>query len=186
MLIATQITPFRTFFAKQTYGLVLDCGSGTGEYHPFLGGQRIVSLDITSEQLKSVEGEKVCADAARLPFKDNTFDCIWSCGALQYFRVDIAEVIAEWKRVTKHSGKIYILTPNRDSPFDRVKKRLGMRGWKDLGPVERLYSPSELERFGKVYGEVRFLPFLDRLWKNKPSWAHTLMLEITVSKEQRS
>lgn len=183
MIGPTEQSQFRIDFARRTFGRILDCGSGPGVYQQYFGSKDIVSLDALFSQLETVPGTKVCADAGRLPFKDNTFDCVWSCGVIQYIDVPIEAFLKEWVRVCKPGGKIYILTPNRPSLIDWMKVRLGMKGWASQGPVKKLYSYSELSRFGKVYGEIRFLSWLNKFLWVCPVMAHTIMLEIDITKD---
>ena len=82
----------------------------------------------------------------------------------------------------KTNGKIIITIPNPDSPWSKYIKMLGMKVWEDNkngNTIYNLYTVKQLEKYGKLSGEVRFLPtFLDRLVRNRPRIWHTMMLEI--------
>lgn len=56
-------------------GRVLDLGCGAGFLEEFLPGA--VALDIDPECLRKVDGPRVLADAARLPFRDGVFDTVF-------------------------------------------------------------------------------------------------------------
>lgn len=114
-----------------------------------------------------------------LPFPDNTFNGIWSCSVLEHVVINF---IPEAIRVTKIGGIIYILTPNRYSPYDPIKRLFGLDDWytSDKGHV-RLYSISELEKYGRIYGEVWWAPILDQVARVIPFLGHTIMLKICVS-----
>jgi len=182
MLGPSKITFFRIEFAQKVSGCVLDCGSGTGEYHKYFNTGDIISLDLTFSQLCNLPGKKVCANAVSLPFQDNVFDVLWACAFIQCIPQDISVYISEWKRVVKPGGKIYILTPNRESPFDFLFRFLHLKNWASYEGTQRLYSASDLAKYGKVYGEIWFLPWLRRLLRSFPSLGHTLMAEIEVKK----
>ncbi len=183
MLGPTWVSSFRIKFARKTSGLILDCAAGTGTYQQFFGSRRIVSFDLHVNQLSNISGLKVCGNAVHLPFKDNIFDTLWACGLVQYIPLPLDQYLSEWVRVTKPDGRIFIFTPNRDSLFSKISPVFGHQHWEELHNVVRLYSVAELRKYGKVYGEIRFLPFLNLLTQRIPSLGHTLMLEMTVAKK---
>lgn len=175
----SQVTRFRIKCAGQLKGLILDLGAGEGSFAHYLPPDAI-SLDIDLENLKKLPGKRVLASAARLPFKSDTFDGVWSCAVLEH----VAEnYIPEAIRVTKIGRKIYILTPNRNSPFDPVKRLLGLGDWTSNPGHVKLYSVKELCQFGRVRGEVYWAPGLDQLARIWPALGHTLMLCVDVTKE---
>ena len=53
-------------------------------------------------------------DAERLPFKDNTFDLVWSSGSIEYWP-DPVTALAECRRITKPGGQVLIVGPNYPS-----------------------------------------------------------------------
>lgn len=178
MLPPTKITPFRVGYARRLTGKILDCGAGTGAYRSYFSSSDIVSLDYTLSQLRNVPTPKLYADASNLPFKNDVFDGVWNCGVLQYLEGDLRDIINNFIRVTKPNGTIYVLTPNRKSIIDKIKRCLRLPGWASQGPVKKLYSVEELKPFGQVTGEISFLPFLNPLLKAFPGLGHTLMLVI--------
>lgn len=180
MLGASKVTSFRLSFAKRLSGVILDLAAGNGTYHQYFHGD-IISLDLTFSQLREVEGKKVCADAAQLPFKDNTFDNVWACSLIHYINADLCDYLHEWIRVTKSGGRIFVHTPNRKSPAD-VIFRLFHKGWASREKVVRLYTVAELLKYGCVYGEMWFLPILRGFIKAHPRLGHTLILEVRVAK----
>ncbi|MFC1703610.1 class I SAM-dependent methyltransferase [Candidatus Omnitrophota bacterium] len=178
----TKITDFRINFAKNASGRILDCAAGQGAFQQYFSSDDIISLDLSTGQLKNLKKKKVCASATLLPFKDNVFDTVWACGLVQYIRESLEAYLSEWIRVTKHGGKIFVFTPNKISPFNFLCNLLGHKSWDRREGVVRLYAPTELAQFGKVYGEIWFLPFIKNVTARHPRWAHTEMLEITVKK----
>lgn len=172
------VSTLRIQTAQSLGGMVLDCGGGLGAYLPYFTAHRVIVLDIALEPLSRLRHPyKVCSDACVLPFKDAVFDGVWACAVAQNLPVPIGELIKEIRRVTKPGGKILILVPNGSSIWDKLKRIVGMQTWKDLSGVRWLYSPSDLSPYGKVVGEVRFLPG-ERCLRRFPRLCHTLLLEI--------
>lgn len=55
-------------------------------------------------------------DITKLDFKDNTVDLIYSSHVLEYFdRVEVIDVLNEWKRVLKSNGILRIAVPDFES-----------------------------------------------------------------------
>lgn len=177
----SEITKYRIACAKKMTGRVLDVGGGLGCYLPFFHASHVTVLDIDKETLDRLDhDDKVVADATDMPFDDNSYDNIWACAVCQYF--DIDKFIEEAKRICVRGGYIYILVPNAKSPWDKMKKLVGMKTWSDQEGVFKQYTVDELKKYGKVYGEIRFLPF-EQLFRCCPGIGHTLMLEIINDKE---
>jgi SAM-dependent methyltransferase len=172
------LSPCRIAAAASLRGRILDCGGGLGEYLPYFVDSRPVVFDISLPALGSLRhGEKVCGDGSALPFADNSFDGVWACAVAQYLHLD--SFVAELKRVTRPGGRILLLVPNGRSPWDWLKKLAGMDGWWDQENIVTQYSVDELAAYGKVIGEIRFLP-MDRLFRRFPRLCHTLLLEIGI------
>ncbi len=159
-------------------GRVLDVGGGLGEYLPYFNASHITVLDYDEETLDRLKhDDKVVADAVHTPFQDNLFDCIWACAVAEYLNDPIESFIEEMKRICVRGGYIAILVPNGKSPWDRIKKLFGLKTWGELENVKWLYNVDDLKGYGRVTGEIKFLPF-ERIFRNCPRMGHTLMLEI--------
>lgn len=105
--------------------LILDAGSGTGivtmalqdaKFHP----RKIVAVDLsfnslklsleTFEKEKNIIEEDICAvqsNILRMPFEDETFDLVLTCGVLEY--VDLDEGMRELSRILKKGAKLVLL-----------------------------------------------------------------------------
>jgi malonyl-CoA O-methyltransferase len=107
---------------------VLDLGTGTGKALPALAARfpeaEIVGLDLTPAMLR-VAGARpggpgsarpflVCADAARLPFPDQSVDLVFSSLAIHWSPV-LDDVLAEVRRVLRHPGLFTFTTPGPGS-----------------------------------------------------------------------
>lgn len=177
----SEISKYRIECAGKMTGKVLDVGGGLGAYLPYFNATHVTVLDSDEQTLFRLNhDDKVLADAVNLPFDDNSFDNIWACAVCQYFNID--KFIKEAKRVCLDGGFIYILVPNAKSPWDKIKKLFGMKVWADQEGIYSQYSVCDLSKYGKVYGEIRFLPF-EKLFRNNLKTAHTLMLVIKNEKK---
>lgn len=170
------LSPYRIAMAGSLEGVILDCGGGLGEYLKFFKARRVIVMDISLDALRQLEHtDKVCASGLALPFADSFFDGVWACAVAQY--MELEPFIAELMRVTRPGGRILALMPNANSYWDRLKKFMGMTGWWDQQGIVCQYGVKDLQKYGKVSGEVRFLPG-EALLRNFPGFGHTLMLEI--------
>ena len=120
-------------FSPET-GLFLDVGAGTG--HLAVGLAKlcpnvfVVAIDL-SENMLLVAREKaeregvlariafVKADAKRLPFPDETFDCVY-CHNMLHHLPEPYLLLSEIKRVVKADGAVLVRDLIRVSPFERV------------------------------------------------------------------
>lgn len=131
--------------------LVLDAGSGTGiisqAFHSSgLPARRIVSLDLSLNSLRVAREELeekpkfrsrtdfVESDVLSMPFADETFDLVVTCGVLEY--TPLGRGLGEIARVLKHGAPL-VLIPVKPSiigsmlellysfkihPLDKVRK----------------------------------------------------------------
>jgi ubiquinone/menaquinone biosynthesis C-methylase UbiE len=105
--------------------LVLDAGSGTGivtlgfyeaGFHP----KKTVALDLSFKSLEvareqfekdeKTDAQNICAvqgNVLKLPFADETFDLILTCGVLEY--VSLEEGLQEFARVLKTGAKLIMI-----------------------------------------------------------------------------
>lgn len=110
-------------------GRVLDLGTGTGKALPALAARfpeaEIVGLDLTPAMLQVADRRPrgsagnagpvlVCADAARLPFPDQSVDLVFSSLAIHWSPV-LDDVLAEVRRVLRHPGLFTFTTPGPES-----------------------------------------------------------------------
>jgi len=107
---------------------ILDLGTGTGRALPALAARfpeaELVGLDITPAMLRVAASRRdhesrnaplfVCADAARLPFPDQSMDLVFSSLAIHWSPA-LDDVLAEVRRVLRHPGLFTFTTPGPDS-----------------------------------------------------------------------
>lgn len=181
----TEISRYRIECAKKMTGAVLDVGGGLGTYLPYFGSDNVTVADISEEVINRLaHDKKLVADACHIPMADESFDNIWACGVVIYLPDSIKTFIDEMMRLIKkkRGNKIIIQLPNPESPWDRIKKYIGFGGWEsDPAPFFHMYRIDEVREYGKLSGEVKFLPsFIDNRLRDKEKWWHTFMIEIEV------
>ena len=107
---------------------ILDLGAGTGKALPALGAlypdAELVGLDLTPAMLQVAATRSnssstgpallVCADAACLPFPDQSMDLVFSSLAIHWSPV-LDAVLAEVRRVLRHPGLFTFTTPGPES-----------------------------------------------------------------------
>lgn len=86
------------------------------------------------------------ADCRHLPYRDDTFDAIYSMGTIEHFD-DSAAAVREMRRVLKPGGRAIVGVPNRLDPFLRplMVTALSAIGRYDYG-FEKSYTRRALRR----------------------------------------
>lgn len=107
-------------FNLEKGALLLDHGCGRGHFSSmFMGlGYQVASADILEEALSNLESDKkaVC-NLAKLPYKDNTFDGVFSLDVFEHLIPSTMDfVIDEIFRVLKPGGKLLISFPGNRIP----------------------------------------------------------------------
>lgn len=111
---------------------ILDLGCGNGKYLHLLNksAKSLFGVDLSQNQLSLVNNKKdnvsiACADASSLPFKDKTFDVIYSCWMFGTI-LDIDkrnQAMSEAKRTMIPGGKIILIENNEGGEFEDVRGR---------------------------------------------------------------
>lgn len=138
-------------------GKALDAGCGGGRYAVALkrlGFERVIGLDISKEMIRDaarrvralgISGVRfVAGSTLKMPFKDNSFDFVFSNGVLHH-TTDWKRGVAELLRVLKPggSGFLYLIEEPGGIFWDRIELlRVVMRG------VPRDYASRALELLG--------------------------------------
>jgi SAM-dependent methyltransferase len=179
--------------AADTPGRVLDWGCGFGQvtkllavegvdvaafdYRPHLDHPTIAPL----ERYPELEAH-LSPDPVRLPFDDDTFDGVLSCGVLEHVPNPDGSV-GEIHRVLRPGGTFYVHNlPNRWSYTERVAKAIGLYYHGQL-PDDRVYTVDTarelLERHGFVVREARRAHMLPLILGGPPRlvWNASNLLE---------
>lgn len=140
---------------------ILDVGSGAGQILRHLikitdSDTQLTAFDLSAQmlrrarqRLKSPRPGYVAGDLSRMPFADNSFDCI-TCGWVIEHLPDPRPGLAELGRVLRPGGSVLILATE-----DTLTGALVSRTWKC-----RTYNRSELEEACHESG----LPWKEQLW----------------------
>jgi ubiquinone/menaquinone biosynthesis C-methylase UbiE len=103
--------------------LEVGCGAGTDSAEFARNGASVISSDLTrtgAELTRDLLKENnlpymvMQSDAKALPFKDDTFDCVYSFGVLHHFP-EIESALAEIHRVLKPGGQVMVMLYHQDS-----------------------------------------------------------------------
>jgi SAM-dependent methyltransferase len=117
---------------------VLEVGCGTGLFLSKLRARKRIGCDFSQGLLTQFKKEDIIlvqADAEHLPFRENSFDVVYSINLLEHVpHPELA--IREANRVLKKGGKLIIITPNGD-----------IRLLLELADMLRLKAPEGPHRF---------------------------------------
>ena len=141
----------------------LDAGAGFGR-HAFEAarqGATVFALDYAAEEVlttrntfgamleakqitESVYGGVLRGDATKLPFEDNTFDCVVTSEVLEHIQDDV-RVISELHRVLKPGGSLGVTVPSWWP--EKINWMLSdeYHAPKSVGGHVRIYSATELK-----------------------------------------
>jgi SAM-dependent methyltransferase len=107
-------------FNLEDDAFVLDHGCGRGHFSEYFAkkGYKVASADILEDALAGLDSDKkaVC-NLAKLPYKDNTFDGVFSLDVFEHLIPDTMDfVIEEIYRVLKPGGVMLISFPGNRIP----------------------------------------------------------------------
>lgn len=151
---------FIRIIRKYSRGKILEVGCGTGYAQSKIRGKPI-GMDITLSMLKKNKNIAVCANAEYIPFKDNTFDILYSINMLEHVENPI-NVVKECKRVLKKNGIIILITPNGDMEFaldiaEKLKLKLpeGFHKFFKLKNLVKIFNKNKI----KILSAEKFILF---------------------------
>lgn len=108
-----EILPLIVSIAKQA-DKILDVGAGDGRWIDVLKREGIkaefYAVDIT-DKVKEADANSIIGDARMLPFKDESFDFVYSIGVIEHFPESLIAV-REHARVTKKGGYVFMIVPH--------------------------------------------------------------------------
>jgi len=115
--------------------VVLDIGTGTGVFIPFLlervgRSGRIVGLDIADRMLERARAkgfngnvDYLCADVTSIPLDDETFDAVVCYSSFPHFQ-DKTRALIEMKRVTKTGGRLFICHTSSRARINQIHRNI--------------------------------------------------------------
>ncbi|MFC1985749.1 class I SAM-dependent methyltransferase [Chloroflexota bacterium] len=116
---------------------VLDIGTGTGVFLPFLLSEigkngRIVALDIAEEMLKKARAkgfdgniEYLCTDITNTPLRDEIFDVVVCYSSFPHFQ-DKPRALAEMNRVIKSGGRLLICHTSSRATINEIHRAIAL------------------------------------------------------------
>ena len=145
---------------------VLEIGTGIGmdAWRMARHGLDVTGVDLTEVAVQTanrrfaaagVKASFLNADATRLPFRDASFDYVFSFGVLHHAQ-DTAATIDEVHRLLKPGGEARIMLYHRRSLNELVHRLLGVpfeeKG--ELCPVVRRFTRAEVRHLFRRFGSV--------------------------------
>ena len=144
---------------------VLDvgCGTGFGTEGLLEHTEHVYGLDQSRHQLQQAWGklgkhDPVAfhfGDAERLPFKDGSFDAVWSSGSIEYWPNPVTG-LRELRRVVEPGGQVLVVGP--DYPDSALFQRLA-------DAIMLFYDEAEADR---MFREAGFVDVEHRVLQAKP------------------
>lgn len=134
--------------------VVLDVGCGTGYATQALltRTDHVHGLDQSTHQLERAwqklgKHDPVSfyiGDAEHLPFRDGSFDVVWSSGSIEYWPNPVG-TLAECRRVTRPGGQVLVVGPNH--PDSRLLRGLAdaIMLFYDQDEADRMFSEAGFE-----------------------------------------
>jgi ubiquinone/menaquinone biosynthesis C-methylase UbiE len=156
---------FRNEFLKYIIvndnNFVLETSVGTADNFYYMNkNAKYYGVDISIEMLKmakkhskkwKINSEFACCEAEDLPFNDNVFDVVYSCGGFNFYN-NKHKAILEMIRVAKTGSKIFIIDETEKTIRNIYKNIPG----KKLYNVENANMPFELipKEMENIEGEI--------------------------------
>ena len=116
----------RTAIDELPPGRILDLGGGTGAANEVFGDREVVAIDPAVEMLdRNTAGSRVVGAGERLPFRDGSFDAVFS--AYVFRNLDsVSATLEEIARVLRRGGRAGIVDLGRpDTGWKRSLHRVG-------------------------------------------------------------
>ena len=175
---ALQLAEYDTIadrIAADRPGRILDWGCGWGQMTALLRdrGLDVEAFDYRPEAQESgprpltrfpeITAYIENADPVTLPYADDGFDAVLSCGVLEHVRSPGAS-LAQLRRILKPGGSLYVYKlPNRRSYLEAIAKRTGLY-YHGAWPDDRVYdlhsAQALLEGAGFTVREARLANLL--------------------------
>ena len=100
---------------------VLDAGAGDAPYRIYFEHARYVAVDFAATDYHGFQGLDAICSVEALPFPDGSFDAVLCTEVLEHVP-DPAQVLREFKRVTRPGGRVFITVPQsweiHEAPYD--------------------------------------------------------------------
>lgn len=191
---------FRSFDFAGKLVLDLGCGAGIDSAEFVRSGAKVVSLDFTRTSVKltrnllkeaNVPSHIVQADALSLPFKQNTFDCVYCFGVLHHIP-QIEKALSQIHQVLKPAGQIMAMLYHKDSLL-YAYSIIYLKGVKEkllnkLTPDEILSRYSERREgcpYTKAYTKPEAKELFDHFFKNIQVEVHYNVIDLPCERKAK-
>ncbi len=198
---ASWMKPFYNYSSQENKGLsILEVGFGQGtDLVQFAkAGAKCTGIDYTPKhfelaklnfELRGLTADLHLGDAANLPFKDNTFDKIYSFGVLHH-TPDIKQCIDEVYRVLKPDGVFIMSLYHKNSLFHYYKKvfidgilklkflTLGYMGV--MATLEEGADGKLIKPLVNVYNKKSLTPMLSKFKSTEYNIRHLQKIDIPI------
>lgn len=144
---------------------ILDIGCGFGEFAGvFFNGKIEVGIDIDGEELLRARQTKkfkklIIADARKLPFKNNSFNTVFSNSVLEHI-TNVEKVISESYRVLKPKGYFIFTVPINNF-------------------YNNLYFTSLFKKIGFPFVSHYYFRYINKIFKHINIWPKNKWLTLT-------
>jgi SAM-dependent methyltransferase len=156
-LIHTRAYEQAAMYTAEKDVLDLGCNTGYGSRIIKASGARVTGVDVSPEAIDIARKkygpsgiEFLCVDGRGMPFADRSFDVITSFQVIEHI-IDLAQFIAEIKRVLRPGGRVIFTTPNGP-----MRLHPGTKPWNQFHVRE--YSAEDLKAL-----LVRYFPKVEIL-----------------------
>jgi SAM-dependent methyltransferase len=117
---------------------VLDLGARSGSFETSRRDIHVIRLDLEIQTRRGT-GSYVAGDAARMPFRANSFDLVVSNHSLEHF-IELEATVREIGRVAKPGGALFVAVPDAGTLADWIYRWMGRGG----GHVNAFRSPEQV------------------------------------------
>jgi ubiquinone/menaquinone biosynthesis C-methylase UbiE len=179
------------------YLLEVGCGLGTDSRQFARLGAKVVAIDLSKSnaliskrglEVSGLEGEVLVADAENLPFRDSSFNLVYSFGVLHH-TPDTQMAINEIYRTLKHGGRTLTMLYHKGLAYYWIILRHGFLSLElfrspmekiiskryDHTPLSKMYTKRQAKRLFRQFYQVKLKclnfgaiqehPQLNKLWK---------------------
>ena len=146
--------------------LEVGCGAAVDLARFAKGGAVTTGVDLAPSAIalarqnfeqQGLQGTFEVADGEQLPFADNTFDCVYAHGVVQY-TAHPQRLVDECRRVLKPGGQAIFQVYNRVSWLNALSKLMKVGLEHDDAPVLLKFSIPEFKALLRDFRDLRLVP----------------------------